>query len=264
MAQVSPPPVERPKAAQVPPQGPTPPVPFEPEPHGKTNSAAQTLPGDTSLPSLAPTPAESTTGASAYANEKSATQPAQLSATTATSGPPSSQLEDPASTPNTINQLSIQSGSGPSPVQLVRKVCLRFHSVVRQLRLRKDYRPTLEVDDVDDLQDLLWALLKMEFDEVGVDEWSPPYTNGGSRRTFLLDKDQIAFVAKKTLQGLSSKELADQIRTDSARYAAREKCSTLFCFIYDPEGRIGSPSRLESELTSVGDHCKVEVLVAPK
>ena len=151
-----------------------------------------------------------------------------------------------------------------SPLGRLRKVCLRFHAVVRQLRLRKDYRPTLEVEDIDDLQDLLCALLKMEFDEVGVDEWSPPYMNGATRRTFLLDKDQIAFVAKKTSQGLTPKELADQVSADAARYAARAKCTTLFCFIYDPEGRIGSPTRLESDLTSERDRCAVEVLVAPK
>jgi len=141
---------------------------------------------------------------------------------------------------------------------------MRFHAVVRQLRLRKDYRPTLEVEDIYDLQDLLCALLKMEFDEVGVDEWSPPYTDGGSRKTFLLDKDQIAFVAKKTGQGVTPKDFADQVNADAARYAARAKCTLLFCFIYDPEGRIGSPTRLESDLTSVRDRCAVEVLVAPK
>jgi hypothetical protein len=151
-----------------------------------------------------------------------------------------------------------------NPLGRLRKVCLRFHAVVRQLRLRKDYRPTLEVEDIYDLQDLLCALLKMEFDEVGVDEWSPPYTDGGSRKTFLLDKDQIAFVAKKTGQGLTPKDFGEQVSADTARYAARAKCTVLFCFIYDPEGRIGSPTRLESDLTSVRDRCAVEVLVAPK
>jgi hypothetical protein len=178
----------------------------------------------------------------------------------------------PASSGNTTMAASVSETIPPtltpriddSPLAQLRKVCVRFHAVVRQLRLRKDYRPTLEVDDIYDLQDLLCALLKMEFDEVGVDEWSPPYTDGGSRKTFLLDRDQIAFVAKKTGQGLTPKDLADQVSADAARYAARPKCTILFCFIYDPEGRIGSPTRLESDMTSVGDRCSVEVLVAPK
>jgi hypothetical protein len=159
---------------------------------------------------------------------------------------------------------SIQSGSEPEPLHLLRKVCLRFHSVARQLRLRKDYRATLEVEDDYDLQDLLCALLKVEFDEVGTDEWTPPYTGGAPRTTLLLNKDLIAVVAKKTRPGLSIKEIADQIAADSAYYRAQDKCATLFFFIYDPEGRIGSPKRLETNLTSVSERCTVEVLVAPK
>lgn len=155
-------------------------------------------------------------------------------------------------------------GPLPDPIDLLRKVCLRFHAVARQLRLRKDYRTTLEVEDDYDLQDLLCALLKLEFDEVGADEWTPPYAGGSTRTTLLLNGEQIAVVAKKTRSGLTTKELAEQISADARHYSARESCSHLFCFIYDPEGRIGSPTRLESDLTSVSDRHTIHVLVAPK
>lgn len=158
----------------------------------------------------------------------------------------------------------IESIPDQDPLNLIRKVCLRFHSVARQLRLRKDYRPTLEVDDDHDLQDLLCALLKVEFDEVATDEWTPPYTGGAPRTTLLVNRDQIAIVAKKTGPGVTTKELADQVAADSAYYRAQGRCTTVFCFMYDPEGRIGSPKRLETTLTSVSEHCRVEVLVAPK
>ena len=152
----------------------------------------------------------------------------------------------------------------PDPLQLIHKTCLRFHSVARQLRLRKDYRPTLEVEDDYDLQDLLCALLKVEFEEVASEEWTPPYTEGAPRTTLFVNRDQIAIIAKKTRPGLTPKELADQVTADSAYYRAQGRCSTLFCFLYDPEGRIGSPKRLETTLTSVSEHYTVEVLVAPK
>lgn len=159
---------------------------------------------------------------------------------------------------------ALDSALDQDPLQLIRKVCHRFHAVARHLRLRRDYRPTLEVDDDYDLQDLLCALLKVEFDEVATDEWTPPYTGGASRTTLLVNRDQIAVVAKKTRSGLTTKELADQVAADSAYYSAQGKCSTLLCFLYDPEGRIGSPKRLETTLTSVSEHCRIEVLVAPK
>ncbi|MBL8037392.1 MAG: hypothetical protein JNN16_07835 [Nitrospira sp.] len=168
---------------------------------------------------------------------------------------PSLNLSNPTTIGATLDQ---------DPLSLIRKVCLRFHSVARQLRLRKDYRPTIEVDDEYDLQDLLCALMKVEFDEVATDEWTPPYTKGASRTTLVVNRDQIAIVAKKTGPGLTTKELTDQVLADAAYYRTQGRCSTLFCFVYDPEGRIGSPKRLETTLTSVSEHCRIEVLVAPK
>lgn len=106
--------------------------------------------------------------------------------------------------------------------------------------------------------------MKVEFDEVATDEWTPPYTKGASRTTLVVNRDQIAIVAKKTGPGLTTKELTDQVLADAAHYRTQGRCSTLFCFVYDPEGRIGSPKRLETTLTSVSEHCRIEVLVAPK
>lgn len=154
--------------------------------------------------------------------------------------------------------------SEPETLLLIRKVCLRLHAVARQLRLRAESRPTIEVEDDHDLQDLLRALLRLEFDEVGTDEWTPPYSGSTPKTMLLLSRERIAIVAKKTRPGLTDKEITEQVAADSAFYSAHNKCTTLFCFIYDPEGRIGSPKRLETDLTNVSDRYTVEVLVAPK
>ena len=178
--------------------------------------------------------------------------------------PPPSPVPSPSPTPASPAVVISREQPVPDPVDALRKVCLRFHAVARQLRLRKDYRTTLEVEDDYDLHDLLCALLKLEFDEVGADEWTPPYAGGSTRTTLLLNRDHLAVVAKKTRSGLTTKELAEQVAADTAHYASRKPCAHLFCFIYDPEGRIGSPTRLETDLTSVSDSFTVDVLVAPK
>ena len=178
--------------------------------------------------------------------------------------PPPSPAPSPGPTPASPAVVTSREQPAPDPVDALRKVCLRFHAVARQLRLRKDYRTTLEVEDDYDLHDLLCALLKLEFDEVGADEWTPPYAGGSTRTTLLLNRDRLAVVAKKTRSGLTTKELAEQVAADTAHYASRKPCAHLFCFIYDPEGRIGSPTRLETDLTSVSDSFTVDVLVAPK
>lgn len=149
-------------------------------------------------------------------------------------------------------------------LNITKKLCQRFHFVARQLRLRGEYRSTLNIEDEFDVQDLLHALLRLQFDDISTDEWTPSYTSGAPRTTFLLNHDGLAIIVKKTRTGLSAKDLSDQVRVDIERYRARGRCANLFCFIYDPEGRIGNPRGLESELASTSEHFTVDVLIAPK
>jgi hypothetical protein len=154
--------------------------------------------------------------------------------------------------------------AGSAPVDLVKTVCCRFHSVARQLRLRGEYRATLNVEDEIDVQDLLHALLRIQFDDIGTEEWTPSYAEGVLRTTFLLDDNRLAVLVKKTRNGLTAKDLTEQLRIDTERYRTKSRCTSLLCFIYDPDGRIGNPRALEASLTTVSDSLSIDVLVAPK
>jgi hypothetical protein len=159
------------------------------------------------------------------------------------------------------------SQAGSDPVELAKALCRRFHSVARQLRLRGEYRATLSVEDEFDAQDLLHALLRVQFDNIDTDEWTPSYSSGAPRTTLLLNDSRLAVIVKKTRPGLNAKDLTDQLRIDAERYRSHGRCTTLLCFIYDPEGRIGNPRGLEASLTSVNDSNDsfvIDVLVAPK
>jgi hypothetical protein len=157
---------------------------------------------------------------------------------------------------------SLQAGS--DPVELVKTLCCRFHSVARQLRLRGEYRATLSVEDEFDVQDLLHALLRIQFDNIDTDEWTPSYSSGAPRTTLLLNDSRLAVIVKKTRPGLNAKDLSDQLQIDAERYRSHGRCTTLLCFMYDPEGRIGNPRSLEASLTSVSKSFVIDVLVAPK
>lgn len=160
---------------------------------------------------------------------------------------------------------STQPTSGKQqPLDSVKRLCQRFHAVARQLRLRGEYRSTLAVEDELDMQDLLYALLRLQFEDIGTDEWMPSYAEGSSRMTFLLDHNRLAIVVKKTRPGLSTKDLADQFRVDADRYRGKHGCTALLCFIYDPEGRIGNPRGLETDHSTTGAHFTLDILVAPK
>jgi hypothetical protein len=151
------------------------------------------------------------------------------------------------------------------PVEALRKICARFHLVARQLRLRRDGRPTLEVEDELDVQDLFGTLLKLDFDEVALDDG-----DGREKETgpipcgYRLHHGRVAVIARKTRPGITARELAEQVKGDSAYYSAQADCRLLLCFIYDPEGRIGNPRAFESDLTMVSDSYTLDVVVAPK
>ncbi len=147
---------------------------------------------------------------------------------------------------------------------LIRKICTRFHSVARQLRHRREDRATLEVEDEHDVRDVLSALLSIEFEDISTEEWTPKYARGSNRMDLVLKQERIVIVAKKTKPRLGAREIIDQLTVDSQHYAAYPGRKTLFCFIYDPEGRIGNPRRVEADLTSLSNEQTVEVLISPK
>lgn len=151
-----------------------------------------------------------------------------------------------------------------NPIELVENICTRFHLVARQLRSRYDRRPTLEVEDEYDVQDLLHCLLRLYFDDIRLEEWTPSYAGGCSRMDFLLRKESIVIETKKTRNTLGQRELVDQLIVDIERYQKHPSCKTLICFIYDPEERISNPNGIESDLNRQQGDLSVKVLIAPK
>jgi len=150
------------------------------------------------------------------------------------------------------------------PMVTLERICSRFHAVVRQLRSRRENRPTLEVDDEYDVQDLLHALLKIFFDDIRPEEWTPSYAGGSARMDFLLKPEQTVIEVKKTRKGLGDKEVGEQLIIDKAKYAAHPACKKLICFVYDPEGRVANPRGIETDLASSGEgELEVVVFVRP-
>jgi hypothetical protein len=149
-------------------------------------------------------------------------------------------------------------------LQLVLQICSRFHLVARQLNSRYGNRPTLEIDDEYDVQDLLYALLHIGFDDVRKEEYTPSYAGGASRADFLLAKEKIVVEAKKTRPTLKAKEVGEQLIIDIAKYRKHPDCKTLVCFVYDPAGLVANPRGLESDLSQATEDFTVRVLVVPK
>lgn len=247
---------------------PTPPktvVRVDPEPQQKLSSQAAQQAAQTDVPHAARPPQQTSHEPPPTLHPISSAGPQQQMPEA--SPVPPSVLPHPSApiAPSTRQKPAPQSPqAGSDSVELVRVLCSRFHSVARQLRLRGEYRATVSVEDELDVQDLLHALLRIQFDDIGTEEWTPSYAEGTSRTTFLLNDNRLAVLVKKTRNGLTVKDLTEQLRIDTERYRTKSRCTSLLCFIYDPEGRIGNPRALETSLTTVSDSLTIDVLVAPK
>ena len=158
----------------------------------------------------------------------------------------------------------VQSDIKDDPLNVIRKLLERFHAVAIQLRDRHEDRPTLDVSDEYDVQDLLHALLMTYFDDVRPEEWTPSYAGKASRVDFLLKQESIVIEVKKTRVSLGTKEIGDQLILDIARYSKITECKTLVCMVYDPENRIGNPGGFQSDLGGKKENLIVEVIVVPK
>lgn len=152
----------------------------------------------------------------------------------------------------------------PDQLNLIERICLRFHSVARQLQSRHGDRETLQVNDEYDVQDLLHALLRIHFEDVRPEEWTPSYAGRAARVDFLLKNERIVIEVKKTRPGLKAGDLGEQLIIDRARYEQQPDCDLLICFVYDPEGRIGNPVGIERDLENYPGKMKVRVIIAPK
>lgn len=138
-----------------------------------------------------------------------------------------------------------------------------FHKMVKCLRGRYNNRSTIDVQDEYDVQDLLFAVLQLFFEDIRKEEWTPSYAGNCSRVDFLLKKEKIVIEVKKTRSSMKDKDLGEQLIIDIERYKVHPDCKQLICFVYDPEGRIVNPIGIVNDLEN-NNKDFVKVYINPK
>lgn len=140
----------------------------------------------------------------------------------------------------------------------------KFHRVTRQLRSRYNDRPSLDVEDEYDVQDLLHSLLHIYFDDIRPEEWTPSYAGSSARMDFLLKNENTVIEVKKTRPSLKDKDIGEQLIIDIAKYKEHPFCEKLICFVYDPDGYIRNPRAIENDLSNIGGEMTVQVFIRPR
>ena len=145
------------------------------------------------------------------------------------------------------------------------RIFRRFQQVARQISRRYDSRPTIDVKDEYDVQDLLHALLKIYYDDIRPEEWTPSYAGSSSRMDFLLKEEQVVVETKKARDSLRDKQVGEELMIDIQKYSEHPDCKILVCFIYDPDGKITNPAGLENDLNKrSNDNLQIHAFVFPK
>jgi REase_DpnII-MboI len=148
-----------------------------------------------------------------------------------------------------------------SGLEQVIGICDNFDKVVRQLKSRHDQRPTLDVDDEYDVQDLLHSLLHLHFADIRPEECTPSNAAQCTRIDFLLKNEDIGIEVKMIKKGLTGKKVSNQLIEDIHRYKSHSNCKTLICFVYDPDKLVDNPRGIERDIKA--GNCNVHVLIRP-
>jgi len=150
-----------------------------------------------------------------------------------------------------------------TPIQVIKNLIDKFHSVSIQLNKRHNGRAGFELVDEYDVQDMFHALLALHFNDIRAEEFTPSCAGTSSKIDFILKNEQIGIEIKKTRAGLERKELKKQLTEDIKSYRSHDDCKTLFFFIYDPEHRIDNPNGFERDMSEVIDGVDMKIFIRP-
>jgi hypothetical protein len=140
----------------------------------------------------------------------------------------------------------------------------RFHLVARRMQTRRASRPTLQITDEYDVQDLLHALLTIFFEDIRKEEWAPSYAGAATKMDYLLPELETAVEVKKTRPTLTARDVGEELIVDIKKYQEHPRCRKLVCFVYDPDGFISNPRGVEADLSKQHDKLAVRVMIRPR
>jgi len=167
---------------------------------------------------------------------------------------------------NYIDVLVAQTASPYStetPVRRVQRLLQRVVTVAAQLRAPYQNRKGFEIRDEHDLQHLLNAILRTEFDDVRREEWGPSHAGSSARVDFLVADHGVILEAKMTRAGLADKRLGEQLTLDLAHYQKRSECDALVFFVYDPARQLKNPAGLRKDLVAAAKNLRLFVEITP-
>jgi hypothetical protein len=157
-------------------------------------------------------------------------------------------------------QALLGSGHGET-IELVERICRGFGEFLYPLANRQRGRLPIVMEDEYDVQDFLHGLLRIFFDDVRPEDFSPERAGARSRIDFVLKPERLVVEAKMTRAGLGAAQLGEELIVDIERYRSHPDCDAIVALVYDPEKRIPNRRTLETDLSGERDGLIVRVVV---
>jgi len=139
--------------------------------------------------------------------------------------------------------------------EILRDVFINFHkfdSAIKQ-RYGDGTRTTLIINDEHDLQDALYAILKLFVNDIRKEEYVPSYAGSKSRVDFFLPEQELIIETKYATKSLKEQDIGGQLIIDFNRYKELNKAKHLLCFVYDKDLNISNPQGLINDLEKLSD-----------
>jgi hypothetical protein len=148
---------------------------------------------------------------------------------------------------------------------ILERIFSRFHRINLQFQNRYSNRPTIQINDEYDVQDLLHSLLHLYFADIRSEVDLPEFAGKNSRIDFVLKQERIMIEVKKTSQTLKDKQLGSQLIDDIPRYKQYQDASNLVFFIYDPDTLMSNPQGIIDDIeTHSNKDFPVKVFIYPR
>jgi hypothetical protein len=140
----------------------------------------------------------------------------------------------------------------------------RLPATIRQLRSRHGNREPFDVQDDRDLEDLVRAILPLQFGDIRLESRTPSYA-ASTVTGFRLEPSGIAITVKRASTTRRNQALIREAHEDIACYRNRpDTPRTLVVFVYDPEFLITNADKFEVELAGLSDGLVVTAIIASK
>ena len=150
----------------------------------------------------------------------------------------------------------------PSSVEeLLQTVIRGLPRAMYPLAHRRKGAATLVFESEYDIQDLLHSQLRPWIHDIRPEEYTPTYAGTSARMDFLLPEHELVLEVKRVRDKNHASKIGDELIIDIEHYRRHDRCSRLWCVIYDPLHLLANPAGLASDLEGTRKTPEGEVAV---